>query len=208
MSHFFSRVKIHNVLGRSTSLSRRRSKQVFEPSAGSTHVRYFSAFHLSSFNSLEEEIEESGKRYENRISIETTSDRDWGLVACKTFLEGEKVMTAKAVSNVPIRDSHSIQVDWEKHVRIDLPARFINHSCDANCGVQDNEHGAYDFHALNTIPEGEELTFNYETSENEISAFETCMCGSKSCRGYVGGFSKHRDELQGRYGKYIANYLK
>ena len=76
----------------------------------------------------------------------------------------------------------------DAHVRIDLPARFINHSCDANCGVMDNEFGAYDFIARRTIVEGEELSFNYETSEYVISAFETCMCGAENCRGYVAGF--------------------
>eukprot|EP00591_Stephanopyxis_turris_P005086 CAMPEP_0195515894 /NCGR_PEP_ID=MMETSP0794_2-20130614/6799_1 /TAXON_ID=515487 /ORGANISM="Stephanopyxis turris, Strain CCMP 815" /LENGTH=93 /DNA_ID=CAMNT_0040644387 /DNA_START=302 /DNA_END=580 /DNA_ORIENTATION=- len=93
-----------------------------------------------------------------------------------------------------------MQKDWDAHVRIDLPARFINHSCNANIGIQDNEFGAYDFLALRTIPEGEELAFNYETSEYEISAFEKCMCSAKNCRGSVSGFKKHGEHLEKEFG--------
>ncbi len=97
---------------------------------------------------------------------------------------------------------------WDDHVRINLPARFINHSCDANTGAVKNEFGAYDFVALRTIEEGEELAFNYETTEYIISAFETCMCGSWNCRKELGGFKKHGEELKEQYGTYIADYLK
>ncbi len=39
-------------------------------------------------------------------------------------------------------------------MRIDLPARFINHSCDAsNMGTVDNEFGAYDFLAVKMFEE-------------------------------------------------------
>lgn len=96
----------------------------------------------------------------------------------------------------------------DAHIYIDLPARFINHSCDANCGIKDNEFGAYDFFARRVILEGDELNFNYETTEHVISAFETCMCGSENCRGYVAGFGKHGDELKEDYGEYVADYLK
>jgi hypothetical protein len=204
ISHLISRAKVHALFRRSISLTGSTS---IRTTAATIQTNPFSSFHLPSFNSIEEEIDEASKRYENLISIEPTSDRGWGLVASQTFSEGDKVLTAKAVESVP-RDSHSVQKDWDHHVRIDLPARFINHSCDANVGIQDNDFGAYDFFALRTIPEGEELAFCYETSENTISAFEECMCGAKNCRGSVGGFKKHGDELTERYGKYIASYLK
>jgi hypothetical protein len=172
-----------------------------------THNLSTKPFHLPQFNSIEEEMAEASQRYAHKISIELTSDRGYGLVALQTYQPGDKVLTAKAVASVP-RDSHSVQKGMDAHVRIDLPARFINHSCDANCGVQDNEFGAYDFIARRTIQEGEELSFNYETSEYVISAFEECMCGAKNCRGYVAGFGTHGEQLKDDYGEYIAGYLK
>jgi hypothetical protein len=40
---------------------------------------------------------------------------------------------------------------------MDLPARFLNHSCDANVGVMRvaNEGGSYDFVALREIESGD-----------------------------------------------------
>lgn len=42
---------------------------------------------------------------------------------------------------------------------MDLPARFINHSCEANVGICDNDLGAFDFISLVPIACGEELTW-------------------------------------------------
>ena len=42
---------------------------------------------------------------------------------------------------------------------MDLPARFINHSCEANVGIVDNDVGAFDFLSIKPIFTGEELTW-------------------------------------------------
>ena len=96
---------------------------------------------------------------------------------------------------------------------MNLPARYINHSCDPNVGVGGlNEFGSYDFLALEDIESDEvrlllktchchnrsvlkqhhinkfitkELKFDYETTEYEIGAFSECLCGSHNCRGSI-----------------------
>ncbi len=85
---------------------------------------------------------------------------------------------------------------------MDLPAQFLNHSCDPNIGValKLNEGGSYDFVALRDIPEGEEVRFDYETTEYPVGAFEDCMCGVESCRGVVKGFKYCRDVILRKYG--------
>ncbi len=158
--------------------------------------------------SAQEEVDEANERYRNRIQISETSDRGWGVVALKTFTVGELVLKSKALGAIP-RDTHTLQKGWDKHVMIDAPGRLINHSCNGNLGLQDNDAGAYDFFARREIREGEELTWDYETTEYEIRGFEKCNCGDALCRGTVGGFKKHGDQIKAQYGmKYIANYLK
>ena len=159
------------------------------------------------FNSLQEEIRDASKRYHNIIDIHDTLDRGRGVSAARSFSEGEKVMTAKAIKTIP-RNSHSVQKSWDEHIMIDLPARFINHSCNANVGILDNEFGGYDFFALRKIGQGEELLWDYECSEYEIMGFDTCLCGDSMCRGSVSGFKKHGEQIKRQYGKYYANYLK
>ena len=91
---------------------------------------------------------------------------------------------------------------------MDLPATLINHSCDANVGIRDNDLGAYDFFALTDIVEGEELVWDYNASEWEISTPFQCACGSPRCRGRLRGFKHDGEHIRDAYGPFYASYLK
>ena len=93
---------------------------------------------------------------------------------------------------------------------MNLPARFLNHSCEPNIGVTKmlNDKQSYDFIALRNINKGEEIRFDYETTEYEVGAFDDCACGADSCRGTIKGFKHNRQVILKRYGgKNIAGYL-
>jgi hypothetical protein len=69
-------------------------------------------------------------------------------------------------------------------------SRFINHSCDPNCEVIYFNNTPY-IYAIQEIPEGEELNFDYKygsdedvelTSEQKKEWF-SCNCGAENCRG-------------------------
>mmetsp|Transcript_9838 Transcript_9838/g.14556 ORF Transcript_9838/g.14556 Transcript_9838/m.14556 type:complete len:97 (-) Transcript_9838:342-632(-) len=64
------------------------------------------------------------------------------------------------------------------------------------------------FFAIREIEFGEELLWDYEASEYEVSAFETCLCGSSKCRKVLGGFKMSGETIRDLYGEYYANYLK
>jgi hypothetical protein len=165
----------------------------------------------ANYNSLQEEIDNANQRYQGRLQISNTSDRGYGLVSSRPFHKGEKVMSSHAICICPCSDAHSVQMAWDQHAKIDLPARFVNHSCDANLGIKNNysvDTGVYDFYALKYIDEGKELLWDYETSEYEIGSFETCLCGSAKCRVSMGGFKKNGDKVKEMYGDHIADYLK
>ena len=117
-------------------------------------------------------------------------------------------MSAKAIAVSDVRCSHSVQTGWDKHVVMNLPAILINHSCDANVGIRDNDMGAYDFFAIKNIIKGEELVWNYNASEWEISTPFQCACGSAKCRGLLRGFKHDGDHIRGAYGPFYASYLK
>jgi len=157
-------------------------------------------------SNLPDEIDNANERYDGILIINKTT-LGYGLESLRSFHEGDKVMSSKALEVTP-RDSHTVQTGWDRHVLIDLPARFVNHSCDANLGIRDNKNGAYDFFALRDIREGSELLWDYEASEYEIGSFETCLCASQRCRKSLGGFKKHGDQVKSCYGEYVADYLK
>jgi SET domain-containing protein len=67
-------------------------------------------------------------------------------------------------------------------------ARWINHSCDANCESQEDDDGRVYIEARRTIRAGEELTYDYRLSLDRKIGRKTlaayaCRCGSETCRG-------------------------
>ncbi len=65
-------------------------------------------------------------------------------------------------------------------------SRFINHSCEPNCESVDDQGRIY-IEAIRTIPEGAELTYdyNYEVDgrvTKKLMKRYVCECGSPRCR--------------------------
>lgn len=156
-----------------------------------------------------EEIKEANERCRAEVEIRLTYDHGWGVFALKDYNPDERVMVGKCLKVEEGQGTHTIQVGWDTHIFMDLPARYSNHVCGiANVGIKDNEHDAYDFHAIAPISAGDELRWDYSTSEYEIKNFK-CSCGSPLCRRFVKGFRSNGSRVRAVYGeKYIANYLK
>ena len=100
----------------------------------------------------------------------------------------------------------------DTHVHMDLPGRLINHSCRANLGIRDNSMGAFDFYVVGSngqgIRCGDELTFDYESSEFVSVSIPECMCGADGCRGRLKGFKHNGDKVLDLYGEqYIKKAL-
>lgn len=96
------------------------------------------------------------------------------------------------VSATPNR--YTIQLGRNRH--LNLPAlrranddldfcwQYLNHSCEPN-GVMNTTE--LTFRALRNIRRGEEITFNYLTTESEMAEPFTCRCGSANCFGFIRG---------------------
>jgi hypothetical protein len=62
--------------------------------------------------------------------------------------------------------------------------QYLNHSCGPNGYVNTSE---LTFRALRDIKRGEEITFNYLTTESEMAVPFHCHCGSPDCFGFIRG---------------------
>lgn len=142
------------------------------------------------------------------IIINKTKSKGVGVFAMRNFLEGEVIVYGKMVRLLPARTMHSFQINANTHVQLDKVSRSINHSCKPNTGIRNNAFQAYDFIALKKIVKGEEITWDYETTEYISISVNKCLCGSKSCRKMLRGFAFREEELTEKYGIYIADYLK
>jgi hypothetical protein len=68
--------------------------------------------------------------------------------------------------------------------------RFLNHSCEPNAYIRGLE-----LMALEDVPEGGEITFDYNTTEWDMAVPFACLCGTPSCVGAVRGY-RHLDEAR------------
>ncbi|KAL3774233.1 hypothetical protein HJC23_000113 [Cyclotella cryptica] len=168
------------------------------------------------FGEVMKEVEEANARCHGSIQIMKESGQ-WGVYAARNFEQGELVISSKskdgnsgeATKSSATSCAHSIQIDWNKHILMDLPARYLNHSCDPNVGVLGlNANGSYNFVALKDIACKEELRFDYETTEFAVGAFSICCCGSSNCRGKVRGYKYNGRDIREKYSEeYISSYL-
>jgi hypothetical protein len=68
---------------------------------------------------------------------------------------------------------------------------FLNHSCDPNGYIDAADRT---FRALRSIAAGEEITFNYLTTEAKLAAPFNCRCGAANCFGQIRGYQFHRED--------------
>ncbi len=80
--------------------------------------------------------------------------------------------------------------------------RFMNHACDPNTWWADNDTMI----ARRNIQPGEELTYDYATTEITIPYEMPCTCGSSNCRGLVTNQDYLDPNWQKIYGEHLPDY--
>lgn len=128
------------------------------------------------------------------------------MFARRSWQVGDLVISARVTALAAERTTHSFQTSINTHCEFDEPARLVNHSCDPNLGIRDNEFGAFDFIALRAIADREELTWDYATSEYHSIAVPECHCGTAVCRRTIPGY-KYLTRTQRSRLTHIAGYL-
>lgn len=111
------------------------------------------------------------------------------VIAGKPLAPGDLAAVAYLYSIQRERDNQSIEVAPGIHARVTAPGMVFNHSCEPNLGIEivwgtgahENFHLVW--RALRPILPGEELTWDYGTTESECISVPVCRCGAPSCRG-------------------------
>ena len=104
---------------------------------------------------------------------------------------------------------YCLQVGLEDYIIPDFPFLFSNHSCNPNCGINEN----LELTALKNIEEGAELVWDYSTSMLERSWTMECKCGAANCREVIRDFDLLPETIMSKYLNkkivlpYITNYL-
>lgn len=133
---------------------------------------------------------------ERRVKIET-NEYGMGTIAARDINTGELILRIKGIV-VPAADRYTIQINDETHIFPDEDAgRYLNHSCDPNARIDFSE---WMLLAARPIRAGDEVTFNYLTSEWDMAEPFTCGCRADRCYRHISGFrnlDRHaREELK------------
>jgi SET domain-containing protein len=98
--------------------------------------------------------------------------------------------------------NHVIQFEKRRWRDSSGIARLINHSCDPNCGIKN----LFDVVAMRDIQPGEEITWDYEMTENYKWRMN-CTCGSPICRKTIGAYENMPLAIRKKYKGYISAWL-
>jgi hypothetical protein len=132
----------------------------------------------------------SALRFRTVPLVTVTSHRgQFAVVATADIAAGQPLLLVDGPL-VPAPDRYTVQVGTNEHVdggpdaNGELPVwRFLNHSCEPNTRLVFRT-----LVAKQPIRPGEEITFDYDTTEWDMDAPFPCACGSASCRGLVRGY--------------------
>jgi SET domain-containing protein len=86
--------------------------------------------------------------------------------------------------DAPDYSCYILQIDDDVFIDarlVEHPAKYVNHSCEPNCGISRDVTRAF-VCTLRTIHPGEELTYDYGYDDGENL---TCRCKARTCRGTI-----------------------
>ena len=119
-------------------------------------------------------------------------DIEAGTVICKAT---GKDLNFKETVLLNERESHTLQIDFDKYNLCEAPFLYSNHSCNPNCAV--NQH--LQLFTLKKIHADEELFWDYSTSMLERHWTMKCSCGEENCRKIITDFDLLPKFLQQKY---------
>lgn len=133
-----------------------------------------------------------------------------GVFSARNFKKDEEILEIDdshvvADPSTLTKEQYEFELDYladDKIVYMQIPERYINHSCEPNLYVK-TINGVRKVFAMRDILKGEEIVFDYSINGHNDGTFK-CHCGSKKCRGvYQGNFFKLPKTLQKKYLPYL-----
>lgn len=95
------------------------------------------------------------------------------------------------------------QCDEENVVCEDGDEKYMNHSCDPNTWWLDDET----IIARRDIQAGEEITYDYATTDVDVPFEMECRCGEDKCRGTISHLDHLNTEWQEQYGEFLPKHV-
>jgi len=119
------------------------------------------------------------------------------LVSSKAFQTGDVIARFQAKVELDEPSWLTVQVSEGRHIVLNPDILgSLNHSCDPNVFL---DVEGMRLTALHPIPEGDELTFFYPSTEWAMAEPFECGCGAAGCIGRIGGARETPLSMLARY---------
>lgn len=150
---------------------------------------------------------------QRKFFVANTRERGAGLFASRNFPRGEVLFIAKGkmIKTGPYDSSYAVGPRWlglGKQKWLDIlpssPLYYVNHSCRPNAGIK----GRVTFIALKTVRRGEEITFDYSITEEDLFWRMECRCMTKKCRQVIGPISSLSNKIFQSYLPHVPTYFQ
>jgi len=131
---------------------------------------------------------------DEELNAKYTADypADWVLSTWSEEKQGIAYEVSPGIMNAP-----RIDLDWDTEIPKELMEDFcINHSCNASVWFHPTENK---FLARRDIKKGEEITYDYGTTECNPKWSMDCLCGLSCCRGRITGDDWKNPEFRERF---------
>lgn len=139
---------------------------------------------------------------QNGLILKEIVGKGHGVFAGRSFAPGEPVLVfigeRRDVSE--LNDlTHALQIGPRTFISASGAIDdFVNHSCTPNTGIAERDGDVFVF-ALEPIVAGDEITFDYATTQTGGFVEFICRCSSPNCRGTIGDFNDLPEETQATY---------
>lgn len=124
-----------------------------------------------------------------------------GVFTCEDIPEDTFIMTFAGsgpvvAKNCGYENQNQFQISETHSIVItNFAARFMNHSCNPNCG---HLHGT-ELYSIQPIAKGGELVYDYSCAMAGDAEIFECHCGHRWCRGRIGNFAEIEDDWRKHY---------
>ncbi len=155
----------------------------------------------------------SGHTMEHKSIAVAEGTGHFEVIALRSFTPGEILFRiegkrAAHPTRFTVQIDEGVHIDLDDGIDIDKIRyryywRFMNHSCVPNTYIRNLE-----VVALKLISSGEQITFNYNTTEFDMAAPFVCNCGQSPCLGLIRGFKHLPANEQERLQPILAPYLQ
>ena len=141
-------------------------------------------------------------------------DNSFGVFAKSNFNQNEIIFKIKEEKIIDHPTQFSVQIGINRHIDLSQPLhvldctefywRYLNHSCEPNCycNIEDMT-----FRARRKIKTGDQITFDYLTTEYDMAVPFECNCKSENCIKWIKGFKYLNEEQKVKLLPFAAKHI-